>query len=197
MTYRIINIRLSELATIFSGFNYNKSQFTDTKNGIPFLQGKDIPDDSLSLDNAYWLKEEFVNFRKLLVDGDILFSAKGNRNFAYMYKDSVGKAVASSTFLIIRSDNKLIIPEYLSWFLNGKIAQDYFKSESKGTFIPSINKSQLGEINIPVPPPEIQRKIITIHNLRKKEKSIIRKIESKKDFLINKILYNIINNTDE
>lgn len=59
--------------------------------------------------------------------------SKGDRSYS--------PAVASTVFLVIRSDHKeQVNPNYISWCLNQSTTQNYLLSISRGTDIPSINK---------------------------------------------------------
>lgn len=188
MKYSNKNIRISDLAEIFTGLNYQKKEISQKYNGINFIQAKDIANNQLFKNTIFKIEKISIDKRFILVDNDILFSAKGSRNFAFLYKSTYGESTASSTFFIVRITSNSILPEYLSWYLNQKPAQDYFKSQSTGTFIPSINKMQLSELEIPIPSFEVQSKIIKIDTLRSKEKELLYAISSKKDLLIENIL---------
>lgn len=192
MNYSNKNIRLSDLAEIFTGLNYQKKEISLKSKGINFIQAKDIVNNQLFKNTIFKIEKISIDKRFILCNNDILFSAKGNRNFAFLYKNVYGESTASSTFFIIRITDNSVIPEYLSWYLNQKPAQDYFKSQSTGTFIPSINKMQLGELAISIPTLEIQSKIMKIDSLREKEKELLNTISSKRDLLIENILFKTI-----
>ena len=189
MNYSNINIKLSDLAEIFTGLNYQRKEISQKSHGINFIQAKDIANNQLFKNTTFKIEKISIDKRFILNNNDILFSAKGNRNFAFLYKEQYGESTASSTFFIIRITINSILPEYLSWYLNQKPVQDYIKSQSVGTYTPSINKVQLSELEIPVPSIELQKKIIKIDSFRRKEKELLNTISNKKDFLIENILY--------
>mgnify|MGYP000867997747 FL=1 len=107
--------------------------------------------------------------KHLLFPGDVLFAAKGSNNFATTYLSNYPAAVASSSFFVIQLFDKNILPEFLTWMLNSPPAQEYFKSKAKGSAIPSVTKTALEELVVPIPTIEIQQKILYIDQLRKKE----------------------------
>lgn len=185
-------MKIFEIADIISGINYNRTNQFDNGNSIPLLQAKDFNAQGLLKNNIVKINKSIVNNKLHISQSDVLFAAKGSRNYSVVYKNEVGVATAASTFFILRVKSDLIIPEYLSWYLNQKPAQEYIKQQSVGAYIPSINKVQLGELNIPVPTIELQKKIIKINELRKKEKELLNTISSKRDLLIENILYKII-----
>ena len=113
--------------------------------------------------------------RFLLRDGDILFAAKGAKNFAVVYYQQYGMAVASQSFLVIRLANKYrhqVMPEYLAWFINNPKTLGYLKSAAKGTKIQAITTDVLKELAIVFPSLEKQKVILKIHELRTKEISL-------------------------
>jgi restriction endonuclease S subunit len=119
----------------------------------------------------------------LLKEGDLLFVAKGLNNFAVVYHDKIGNAVASSSFIVIKINEeykKVVEPNYIAWFLTH---HKHVKMMHKqlGTTIPSISMRQLAELEIDIPPIEVQKKIVAIHQLREKEKEINSLIEEWKD----------------
>jgi hypothetical protein len=129
--------------------------------------------------------------RHLLEEGDVLFAAKGDRNFATVYTPEFGPCLASSSFFIIRRF-KGILPEYLAWYINNPPSQKKLKAEAKGSSIPSISIKSLGELEIKIPDLKTQETILKIDKLRVKEKKILREIGALNDLLIeDKILSRI------
>ncbi|MCS2900563.1 restriction endonuclease subunit S [Bacteroides thetaiotaomicron] len=135
------------------------------------------------------------NNKYFLKEGDLLFSAKGANNFCTIFHTQKYNAVASSSFLIIRiRDKKRILPDYLCWFFNRQTTLQYLTSNAKGTSIPSISKSTVEELNIPILPVDKQEKIIAIAKLQKTEERLYKKIIRKREQLTEYKLKNIISN---
>jgi restriction endonuclease S subunit len=129
--------------------------------------------------------------RHLLNDGDVLFAAKGEKNFAAVYKSSFGPCVASSSFFIIRRSQD-IIPEYLAWYINHPQNMKKLKSEAKGSSIPSISIKTIGNLELKIPAKYTQKTILDIDALRIKEKTLLSEIAMLKDQLVDaKILSRI------
>ncbi len=129
--------------------------------------------------------------RHLLKEGDLLFAAKGLNNFAVVYHLGIGKAVASSSFIIIKvkeEERQNILPDYLAWFISHNKQIKLMREQQLGTTIPSISMKQLGELEIDIPPITVQEKIIAIHQLREKEKELTARVEEWKDRQIQMIL---------
>ena len=114
--------------------------------------------------------------KHLLRKGDILFAAKGNRNFATCFAGLEYPAVASTSFFVIRVHEETIAPEYLAWFLNQPNAMQFLKGKAKGTSIVSISKSSINDLEVSIPSIQKQRLILKIFQLRNREKALTSKI---------------------
>jgi restriction endonuclease S subunit len=127
----------------------------------------------------------------ILNDGDILFAAKGTKNFAALYRSEMGKAVASSSLFVIRIRENIrakALPEFLCWYINSIDGQAFLKSHAKGTALPSIPLSVIQEMELSLPTIQSQRQIVAIHALRLREKELHSKIERLKDQVIQRQL---------
>ncbi len=139
------------------------------------------------------LMADGISDKHLLKDGDVLFAAKGTKNFAAVFENHNEPSVASTSFFVIRLTDKKVLPAYIAWFLNNHTTQALLKSQAIGTSIPSISKQVLENLEISVPSIEIQKAILQITQLRNKEKSLKQKIEVLRDKYLNQQLARAIN----
>ncbi len=139
------------------------------------------------------LAADGISEKHLLKYGDVLFSAKGTKNFAAVFQNYNEPSVASTSFFVIRPTNKKILSQYLVWFLNNHTTQRLLKGQAIGTSIPSISKQVLENLEITVPNIEIQKAILQITKLRNKEKSLKQKIETLREKQIQQQIINAIN----
>lgn len=133
-----------------------------------------------------------ISDKHLLKDGDVLFAAKGTKNFAAAYEQHNQPAVASTSFFVLRLKTQNILPEFLAWFLNHPNTLTLLKSQAIGTSIPSISKQVLESLEIKIPTIETQQTILKIANLRKQEKVIKQQIEILTDKQIQQQIINAI-----
>lgn len=131
--------------------------------------------------------------KHLLIPGDVLFAAKGTKNFATIYEKHNLPAVASTSFFILRLTSKKVLPEYLAWFLNTPAAQGLLKWQAIGTSIASISKQVLDNLEIAVPGMETQKAILQITRLRNKEKTLKLEIETLNEMLLQQKINKAIN----
>lgn len=133
-----------------------------------------------------------ISEKHLLKDGDVLFAAKGTKNFAAVFENHNEPSVASTSFFVIRPTDKKVLPQYLAWVLNNQTTQTLLKGQAIGTSIPSISKQVLENLEITLPNIEIQKVILQITKLRNKEKSLKQKIETLREKLIQQQIINAI-----
>ena len=148
------------------------------KGEIVYLQAKHFDENGRLISTLYPdLKTDGKIEKHLLKNGDILFAAKGTKNFAACYETGNVPAVASTSFFVIRLQTNAILPGYLTWFLNHPDIQYLLKGKAIGTSIVSISKAVLEELEITIPSIRKQELILKLHNLRNREKKLKQQIE--------------------
>lgn len=183
---------LNDIATLSTGLYAQPDILADTY----YLQTNHFLENGL-FDTSVKPQVKLVNKyeKHLLGEGDILFAAKGQNNFAVIYHSKIGQAVAASSFIVIRIKwdfVKLILPEYLTWYLNSSNQIEVFKKVKSTTTIPSISISQLSDLEVFIPDIEVQKKILKIDELRKQESELMKALISNKEILIREIITNAI-----
>ena len=133
------------------------------------------------------------NQKHLLTAGDLLLASKGNNNMCVIVPEIEQKCVASPSFLVMRlHDKSAILPEFVAWYLNLPTVQNTLAAQARGTSIMSISKATLGELEIPIPPIERQKKYIELSKLQKREQELYKTIaERRKQILEYKMIKNI------
>lgn len=138
------------------------------------------------------LPAEGISEKHLLKDGDVLFAAKGTKNFAAVFENHNEPSVASTSFFVLRLTDKKILPEYLAWFLNHPGTQKLIKDNARGTSIPSIRKTVLEDLEISIPSIERQRMVIQLTALVRKENELRMSILQQRKQLIEQQIINAI-----
>lgn len=170
---------LSELTNITSGINQKK----DPQGSIFYILASDFDEQGLLVDE---LKPSVKDVPKLprhyLEKGDVLVLSKGHHGFlSYVYHGEKSPAVASSIFMVLRNTVKQVLPEYLSWYINLESTQHYLISNSRGSALPAINKTILGELEIPTPCLQTQQKIVAISKLKNRESKLLEQLDALKN----------------
>jgi restriction endonuclease S subunit len=170
---------------------------------IVYLQSKHFDENGILRSSLYPdLKPEGISEKHLLKNGDIIFAAKGTKNFAALYESlpagQAGKnkpAVASTSFFVIRLNEDFqdkVLPEYLTWYLNSASSQNYLKSQAVGSSIASISKSVIDELELSIPDLDTQNAILRITHLRNAERKLKQQIESLREKQIQQQIINAL-----
>ena len=148
---------------------------------IVYLQAKHFDETGILKSSLFHdLKTEDISEKHLLKNGDIIFAAKGMKNFAALYENKNQPAVASTSFFVIRLNEDFqdrILSEYLTWFLNSASSQNYLKSQAVGSSLVSISKSVLDELEVSIPDMNTQKAILRITHLRRTERKLQQQID--------------------
>lgn len=185
-------MKLGHIATINSGIFTSNIKHGD----VYYLQARDFDVNRQISSNLTPTLSYAENLEKhFLKPEDVLVVAKGASFLSAIFDGSYSPAVASTVFMVIRPIARdTVLPEYLSWYINLPSTQNELLSKSKGTSIPSINKKNLEELEIPVPKISKQELILKIAELRKNEMILRRKIQELKENQLNQLINNAINN---
>lgn len=198
-----IFLNLLNISTISAGYPFRGKIPEVTNSGMHVVQMKDI-DAEYSVHWNTVIETKFTGrlSTNWLRSGDILFAARGQRNYAVLIDAEIKErhAVAAPQFFVIRLNQPHIIPEYLSWFLNQSIAQRYFLSNAEGSTTPSIRRQVLETTPIILPSLKQQNTIIELAKIIGKEKQLAAKIvvngEQLMQTLLNEISYTQLNHEE-
>ena len=180
-------MELKNIADIQSGY-ISRGKIEPMDNGSYFLlQARDVDADRL-----IYQAERMVRFNpdlspkdQPLKQNDILFMARGSRNYAILLKEIPKPVLAAACFFIVRLFNRDVLPDYLFWYLNQAPADNYFRRHSgRGVHMPVVKRSVLENIDIPIPPVEEQKTISELNNLLQKEIALLEALAQKRKEMI-------------
>ena len=182
--------KVKQIATIQTGLfakpvSKADALYLQTKHFTKYLKVNSLIQPSINMNG--------VAEKHILKQGDVLFAAKGNRNFAACFDVSKYPSVASTSFFVIRLHDNNILPEYFAWFLNQPGIMNLLKGKAKGTSIASISKATINEVEISVPSIDKQKLVLKIHQLRNREKKLINKKDLLREKIIQQQIMNVIN----
>lgn len=184
---KIAKTKLQNICTL----NFGQYIKVSSKKGIPYLQVKNFSDNGIFLNNVdSYVNADEISENILLRQDEILFVSKGMKFFAFKYDKEMGNAVASSIFYIIKVDSTVVLPDYVTCILNHSKSISYFNQVSAGSSIPSIRKKELLDFEIPIPSMEMQKKIVDMYKIHKKEIGILEQLKEKKQVLFSQLINN-------
>ncbi|MFH1564278.1 MAG: restriction endonuclease subunit S, partial [bacterium] len=181
-------VKIGQIASTQYGFT---DKATD-KGEIRYLRITDLNDDgSINLNN----EAKFINPTKeikkqfLLKNNDIVIARSGSVGKSAIYKsDNYPKMIFASYLIRLVADESKILPQYLFNFTKTEMYWDQVEVNSIAVTQPNLNAEKIKEFHIPLPPKNIQEKIINeIEKIEEKEKKTNEKAEELKNE-INQIL---------
>ena len=176
-------MRLMELSKIQSGY-ISRGRIEPQREGSYYLlQAKDVDGDRLSYRTDALIRFDPVMSRNdwLLKSGDVLFMARGSRNYSVLLGEIQDSILAAACFFIIRVTEEIVLPGYLCWHLNQIPVMRYLMRHSgRGVSMPVVTRSVLESIDVPVPPMEIQKKIIGMDALITAEQELLNSLATKR-----------------
>lgn len=190
-------LELFKLSTITAGHSFRGKIPEIQSTGIYVVQMKDINTEySVNWETIIETKFAGRQSANWLQCGDILFAARGQRNYATLIDSEIKnrQVVAAPQFFGIRLNHPDVLPEYLAWFLNQSIAQRYFLSHAEGSTTPSIRKQVLESTPIVLPSLKQQKIIIELAKTISREKQLANRVIANGEQLMQSLLNEISQN---
>lgn len=138
---------------------------TYSKSGICFIRTEAIESDLINFDKVKYIDDDVHNGslrRSILQANDILFTIAGA---------TIGKCVVVPASALPANTNQALAiirlkenyeHKYIFYLLKSKYMKDYIQKSIKGSAQPNLNLQQLNDFVIPVPPLEVQQRIVDI-----------------------------------
>lgn len=191
--------RLSSIANIRMGATLRGRDATrpDPNGSFEFIRIGDISQEGTLRSEDFIRIEpnESVNEDLWLRPGDVLFPSRGTRTTALAVDFDRPRVIVGPQFFIVRSDQELASPEYLAWFLRSTEAAAYFEERRKGTYVQIIQRADLAEFEIPLPPLAKQRQIMEVAMLARQERELTERLLQLKWRYANEQLLRIARNS--
>jgi type I restriction enzyme S subunit len=134
--------------------------------GINYIKAESLNGDgALDLSGGFFISEEIHNIlkRSILKEGDVLLTIAGaNIGKCGIVEEHHLPANTNQAVGIMRVDRKQVHPRFLYyWFKQGQTFR-YIQGLNAQAAQPNINLSMLRNIEVPLPPPTVQNRIISI-----------------------------------
>lgn len=125
--------------------------------------------------------------------GDVLFAARGGRNYAVCLSEVPEPSVCAQYFFVLRcKPGAAVLPEFLAWHINRSPSQRYLASNAEGTDQLSIRRGVLEAMPIAVPALQKQRLLVqlaeTVQQERMRLEALIKNREQQLDGLAQRLL---------
>lgn len=158
---------------------HKKPDYCDT--GLIFIQVNNIKEGKIDFFNnvKHVLKEweKIVLGRYSPEPGDILITKDGTIGIGAVVPEIFPKFSIFVSVAAIRPNKQFIISKYLEIFLNGRLGQEQISRHTRGAVLAHLLLEEIRKIKIPLPPKNLQEKIIKImEDARLKRSQNIKKI---------------------
>ncbi len=158
-----MNWILKSLADVQAGHPFRGSvPLVETGNAFA-LQMRDLsPNGEVAWDGLVRTEVDAGKPVQWLEPGDVVFVARGARNYAVCLRDVPKPTVCSPTFFLIRIKSPTLLPEFLAWQINRAPAQRYLASNAEGSDQLSIRRPVLEALPLALPPLQQQHLVVSL-----------------------------------
>lgn len=118
------------------------------------------------------------NLSKLQLEaGDVLFRPRGVSTKAVYVESAQASCIFAAPLVRMRAiDRQHLDSWYLQWALNSPQVQRDINAQAKGSMILMVSMQSLRDLVIPVPPMEVQRRIVEVTRLQREERALSAKL---------------------
>ena len=173
-------VRLKDIAELINGDrskNYpSGSDIVDS--GVLFLNSKNIVNNKLDLRFKNFItQEKFASLsRGKLERNDLVITLRGTLGSCCIFSSKYTTGFINAQMMIIRPTNK-VDASYLYYFITSPGTKNRFERLNTGSAVPQLTGKQIGELEIPLPPLDEQKRIAAILDradaIRQKRKQAI------------------------
>lgn len=173
---------IGEIAEIQIGYQAKGRIVPEPASRFRILQLKDFEGGRLAtdLDQLTPMTPERNPDSYRVDESDVLFACRGPHNFAFHITMPLEWVLATNAFYILRPNRDIILPEYLTWWLNLGTTQDVLSSLRTISTMPLVPKSALSELEIQLPPMDVQANILGIWDTAARENELALSLADKR-----------------
>ncbi len=104
--------------------------------------------------------------------GDVLLPNRGTRCTAHVYDLPLTNVLVGAQLYVLRPDTTQVSAAYLAWFLRTEKAAGHFALRRKGTLVQTVQRKDVLELQLPLPPLAKQHQITALDALAIQERQL-------------------------
>ena len=163
-------MRVLEIANVRMGCGFRSKIEHNPEGNVPVIQPKDITNSGLlQVNDINRVKMPTIKPGQVLTKGDVLLTSRGkfaSTVYAGKFKENY---VAAGSLLVLTVKAKIpILPEYLSLYFNSAKGKLELNRLTECTTIPYLNRSNLEQMDIPIPPLEKQENLVALERIKQR-----------------------------
>ena len=183
-------MKLQEIASVRSGLVLSRKQSKEsTDYRYPLINLRCVqPDGAINLnDSDIYEAKEPLKAEYLSRRGDIVVRLTAPYT-AVLIDDTTSGMVISSNFVVIRIEDKQLIPEYLFWLLNTPQVRRKIYENATSNMLGAVKAKFLANFEVTLLPVEVQKEIAQINLLSKMEGRLLKELAEEKERLYSYLL---------
>lgn len=172
-------VQLNAVADVRIGFSIRTRGANLTQGPVRVCQPRSITaGPHINVENSDYTDPASIDPDHFLRSGDLIFRTRGSRFEAALYEDDGVPTIAAAPLVVVRIRVPTLQPRYLQWFVNNdpQICSQIERLAVGAATIPSLRRSDIAALEIPVPPAEIQNKIIAASQLVDRQCAILQRL---------------------
>lgn len=194
-----IYIKLGDVATVGAGYPLRSSAEALEIGDINYVQLKNTNNyGGIDWGDVVSVSLPTKREPRWLQGGDIIFAARGTRTLAFLIESVPGKAVCAPHFFVVSvSAYEKLMPEFLTWQINQKPAQDYFQKNATGAHILNIRRKALENLPIAIPSKSKQRAIVEFWRAALREQVLMAELMNNRKNQFEALASGLLQNNEE
>lgn len=157
---------LRDLAEVRAGHPFRGSVPVADDGNAQVIQMRDVaPDGSVAwpaLVRTRVAAHKSARLPDWLQDGDVLFAARGGRNYAVCLAQVPAATVCAQYFFVLRLRTDRVRPDFLAWHINRAPSQRYLMGLAEGSDQLSIRRAVLEALPVAVPDLAQQQRLVDL-----------------------------------
>ena len=166
-----VRLELRDACAIQVGYTARRRLVPVAKGGIAAIRLQDVqPGGQVDRRQLVRVRKDHLSNKHLVRAGDVVFRSRSEHTTAVALEDEFGEpALALLPLFILRPKPAIILPKFLAWSINQPVAQRHFVKVARGTNLRMVSRSGLSRLEIDVPSIEVQRRIVAVDALARRE----------------------------
>jgi len=177
-------VLLSEVSILSVGYPF-RNTCVPGESGVLACFLRDVDDSGeLNLQNLKRVEDVNPNDSHFAVEGDVVFRSRGTPFMAAVVPAVSEDLLVVAPMIRVRLNRKMVLPEYLAWYMNSAYGAAYFKEFATGSGIPLVSKGVLEQMPVKLPNLKAQQAIADLVKLGRKEQEILTQIVKQKNLIL-------------
>lgn len=190
-----VNYRLSELGEIRTAVQLREAVRPEEHGSHRLVQLGDVQDDGVRAEGLVRMDLPRARSADLLQSGDLLLRSRGYSYRSAIVPTELAGAVAVAPLYVLRLHSRLVLPEYVRWYLNLQAVQAKLAGSARGSHVPTVSIQAFAQLEIPLPTVDEQRRVVEIDGLLQAERALVKRVLESRERLAYEALSRSIRRT--